>query len=194
MLIQGETARLRGRSMVATTPRAPRGRQQLATDGFPNLGIDQAAAYPRDDGIATIRKDALPGLSGFWRKQVSRSALGRNGCRFVSMTSRVRTGAETTPLLRKSAALGRKVRIRCGVLGTRRSQTLTDVPVAAWRSQAVWCGLPSSGLGVSAAADPPLPGELLASWDCRLACVPNFQSKAAFFRSNGGRNGKAGRP
>ena len=41
----------------------------------------------------------------------SRSNGGRNGYRFVSMSSRVRIGAETTPLLRKSAALGRKVRI-----------------------------------------------------------------------------------
>ena len=66
------------------------------------------------------------------------------------------------------------------VLGTRRSQTLTDVPVAAWRSQAVWCGLPSSGLGVSAAADPPLPGELLASWIAALRAFQISRAKRPF--------------
>ena len=68
------------------------------------------------------------------------------------------------------------------VLGTRRSQTLTDVPVAAWRSQAVWCGLLSPGLGVSAAADPPLPGELLASW---IATLHAFQISSAKRPSSG---------
>ena len=66
------------------------------------------------------------------------------------------------------------------VLGTRRSQTLTDVPEAAWRSQAVWCGLLSPGLGVSAAADPPLPGELLASWIAALRALQFSRAKRPF--------------
>ena len=49
-----------------------------------------------------------------------------------SMTSRVRIGAETTPLLRKSAALGRKIRIRCGSQpGYAAVTDATDVPEAA---------------------------------------------------------------
>jgi hypothetical protein len=94
-------------------------------------------------------------------------------------------------------------------LGTRRSQTLSDVPETAWRSQVVWYGLLSPGLGVSAAAGK---GETEEPWrhlpdaqggitcarpataagraagvvDCRLACGPNFES-------NGGLNSKAGR-
>ena len=38
-----------------------------------------------------------------------------------------------------------------------------------------------------------LPDELLGGVDYCLRCGPIFQSKAAFFRSNSGRNGKAGR-
>ena len=104
--------------------------------------------------------------------QMSRSALSRNGYRFVSMISRARIGVETTPLLRKSAALNRKVRIRFGGLGYVASQTLTDVPEAAWRSQAVWCGLLSPGVGVSAAA-----GRAAGVVDCHLACSPIFQTR-----------------
>ena len=82
------------------------------------------------------------------RYLVSHSALDRNEYRFVSMTSQVRIGAETTPLLRKSSALGWKARIRCG--------------------------------GLACPSQPP-------------RVRPIFQSKAAFFRSNGGLNGKTGR-
>ena len=38
-----------------------------------------------------------------------------------------------------------------------------------------------------------LPDDLLGGVDYCLGCGPIFQSKAAFFRSNSGRNGKAGR-
>ena len=92
-------ARLRGRSMVADdATRLRLFRQQLETDGFLILGSIRPAGNrchrPRNrreargqsgagarasrravgadamsDGMATIRKNALPGLSGFWRKQ-----------------------------------------------------------------------------------------------------------------------------
>jgi hypothetical protein len=68
---------------------------------------------------------------------VSRSGQGRNVYRLVSITSHVRIGAEATPLLRKSAVSGWKVRIRCGGQAWYAAAAgLTDVPEAPRRGQA----------------------------------------------------------
>ena len=81
------------------------------------------------------------------------------------------------------------------------SQTLTDVPEAAHGAarrggrhgdivrrverDGTCCTRPLS--------HPTGAGWAIGVVDCCLVCVPIFQSKAAFFRSNSGRNGKTGR-
>ena len=97
---------------------------------------------------------------------------------------------QTTPLLRKSAALGRKVRTRCGGPGYA---AVTDADGCASGRLAQPGGLvwpPVPGLGVSAVADPPLPGELLASWIATLRAFRIPRAKRPFSGDNGGRNGK----
>jgi hypothetical protein len=106
------------------------------------------------------------------------------------MTSHVRIGAETTPLLRKNAVLGRKIRIRCGGQpGYAAAQTLTNVPeAAAWRSRR---GGRHGDICLTRRARPDwphpppcriqsLPDELLAEWITALGAVQFSRAKRPF--------------
>jgi hypothetical protein len=64
--------------------------------------------------LARLLRDIAAGETLVVVRLVSRSALCRNGHRFVPVTSRVRIGPETTVLVRKSAASDRKDEDRRG--------------------------------------------------------------------------------
>ena len=162
------------------------------------MACQEASILSRQNASIMSRQIRIGTLASRNRRDGSRGAgASAGGVQFVAIwICRVPYWyGKATPLLRKSAALGRKVRIRCGGQQVRSGRRGRVQPVQSRPArQADFAVLPPSSPAVGGGTSVSV---------CRARCwrsglLPcvrsNFPEQSGlFFRSNSGRNGTAGR-